>query len=96
VVEAFCRLHDEGIIYRANRLVNWCVHLKTTISNIEVGASIVLQGMLLRLFVQVHQKQLEKRTFLSVPGYDPEEKFEFGVVTSFAYPIEGSGSHIPI
>jgi hypothetical protein len=40
---------------------------------------------------QVEQKQLEKRTFLSVPGYDAKEKFEFGVITSFAYPIENSG-----
>ena len=40
---------------------------------------------------QVEQKQLEKRTYLSVPGYDSKEKFEFGVITSFAYPIENSG-----
>lgn len=25
VTETFVRLHEEGIIYRANRLVNWCV-----------------------------------------------------------------------
>ena len=43
------------------------------------------------IFYQVEQKQLEKRTFLSVPGYDSKEKFEFGVITSFAYPIENSG-----
>jgi hypothetical protein len=41
---------------------------------------------------QVDQKQLEGRTLLNVPGYDPKEKFEFGVITSFAYPIEGSGT----
>jgi valyl-tRNA synthetase len=28
---------------------------------------------------------------LNVPGYDAKEKFEFGVLTSFAYPIENSG-----
>ena len=37
VIENFCRLHEEGIIYRANRLVNWCVRLNTTLSNLEVG-----------------------------------------------------------
>ncbi|KAI0002185.1 hypothetical protein BJV74DRAFT_876641 [Russula compacta] len=74
VVENFCRLHEEGIIYRANRLVNWCVRLNTTLSNLEVST----------------KKQLEKRTFLGVPGYDPKEKFEFGAITSFAYPIENS------
>jgi valyl-tRNA synthetase len=41
---------------------------------------------------QVDQKQLEGRTMLSVPGYDPKEKFEFGAITSFAYPIDGSGT----
>lgn len=74
VIETFCRLHEDGILYRANRLVNWCVRLNTTLSNLEVD-----------------QKQLEGRTLLSVPGYDPKEKFEFGVITSFAYPIENSG-----
>ena len=36
VVETFCRLHEDGILYRANRLVNWCVALNTTLSNLEV------------------------------------------------------------
>jgi valyl-tRNA synthetase len=40
---------------------------------------------------QVDQKQLTGRTLLNVPGYDTKEKFEFGVIVSFAYPIEGSG-----
>ncbi|KAK2580346.1 hypothetical protein KPH14_001243 [Odynerus spinipes] len=36
VTEAFIRLHDEGIIYRSNRLVNWSCSLKSAISDIEV------------------------------------------------------------
>ncbi|KAI9808401.1 MAG: hypothetical protein M1826_004177 [Phylliscum demangeonii] len=36
VTETFVRLHEEGIIYRANRLVNWCTKLNTAISNLEV------------------------------------------------------------
>ncbi|KIS68423.1 putative valine--tRNA ligase [Mycosarcoma maydis] len=36
VTEAFCKLHEDGIIYRANRLVNWCCKLSTALSNIEV------------------------------------------------------------
>jgi valyl-tRNA synthetase len=40
VTETFCRLHEDGIIYRANRLVNWCVHLNTTLSNLEVSRGI--------------------------------------------------------
>ncbi|OCL10164.1 valyl-tRNA synthetase [Glonium stellatum] len=36
VTETFCRLHDEGLIYRENRLVNWCTRLQTALSNLEV------------------------------------------------------------
>jgi valyl-tRNA synthetase len=36
VTETFVRLHEEGVIYRANRLVNWCTKLNTAISNLEV------------------------------------------------------------
>lgn len=36
VLETFVRLHDEGIIYRDNRLVNWCCQLNTTLSNLEL------------------------------------------------------------
>eukprot|EP01104_Vermistella_antarctica_P000821 TRINITY_DN1092_c0_g2_i1.p1 TRINITY_DN1092_c0_g2~~TRINITY_DN1092_c0_g2_i1.p1 ORF type:complete len:1082 (+),score=218.17 TRINITY_DN1092_c0_g2_i1:301-3546(+) len=36
VVEAFVRLHEDGLIYRDRRMVNWCPHLRTVISDIEV------------------------------------------------------------
>ena len=36
VKECFVRLHDEGTIYRSNRLVNWSTRLKSAISDIEV------------------------------------------------------------
>ncbi|HJY40364.1 MAG TPA: valine--tRNA ligase, partial [Steroidobacteraceae bacterium] len=36
VVEAFVRLHEEGLIYRGQRLVNWDPVLKTAISDLEV------------------------------------------------------------
>ena len=35
VTEAFCQLFDSGLIYRANRMVNWCPTLRSTISDIE-------------------------------------------------------------
>jgi valyl-tRNA synthetase len=35
VTEAFVRMHDDGTIYRANRLVNWSCTLKSAISDIE-------------------------------------------------------------
>jgi len=36
VKECFVRLHEEGTIYRSNRLVNWSCTLKSAISDIEV------------------------------------------------------------
>ncbi|KAI9596985.1 hypothetical protein BDF19DRAFT_421461 [Syncephalis fuscata] len=36
VSAAFCRLYDEGFIYRDTRLVNWCCALRTVISDIEI------------------------------------------------------------
>lgn len=36
VNEAFVRMFDKGLIYRATRLVNWCCKLNTAISDIEV------------------------------------------------------------
>lgn len=37
VTEAFVRLHDDKVIYRSNRLVNWSCSLKSAISDIEVS-----------------------------------------------------------
>ncbi len=36
VQEAFVRLHDDGLIYRGKRLVNWDTKLHTAISDLEV------------------------------------------------------------
>ena len=79
VTENFCRMHEDGILYRANRLVNWCVQLNTTLSNLEV-----------------EQKQLNGRTLLNVPGYPANERIEFGVITSFAYPVVGSDERLVV
>ena len=37
VVEAFVRLHEEGLVYRGQRLVNWDPVLQTAISDLEVA-----------------------------------------------------------
>jgi valyl-tRNA synthetase len=82
VVEAFNRLHEKGLLYRANRLGNWSCALKSAISDIEVD-----------------YLELEGRTFLDVKTHkgnpkDPTGRYEFGTMTSFAYPIEDSDEHI--
>jgi valyl-tRNA synthetase len=37
VREVFVRLYEEGLIYRARRLVNWCVDCHTGVSDLEVN-----------------------------------------------------------
>ncbi|CAG9534339.1 unnamed protein product [Cercopithifilaria johnstoni] len=77
VTYAFIVMHEKGIIYRSNRLVNWCCVLRSAISDIEV-----------------EKVELSGRTLLSVPGY--LKKIEFGVLTSFAYPIENSDDEVVV
>ena len=43
VKEAFIRLHDEGLIYRNRRLVNWSCTLNSAISDIEVNIPIKIE-----------------------------------------------------
>jgi len=78
VVEAFNRFYEKGRLYRANRLGNWSCALKSAISDIEVD-----------------HIELEGRTFLEVQTHkgnpaDPKGRYEFGVLTHFAYPVEAS------
>ena len=77
VSRAFLTMSENGVIYRDNRLVNWCCRLKSAISDIEVD------------YVDV-----EGFARLRVPGHDGE--VEFGVLTSFAYPLLGGGGEIVV
>ncbi len=36
VIEAFVRLWEDGLLYRAERLINWCPRCKTALADIEV------------------------------------------------------------
>ncbi|MDD3192612.1 MAG: valine--tRNA ligase [Oscillospiraceae bacterium] len=36
VKEVFVRLYDKGLIYRGERIINWCPHCRTSISDAEV------------------------------------------------------------
>jgi valyl-tRNA synthetase len=46
VVECFVRLHEEGLIYRDKRLINWCVSCNTALSDLEVEHNEGAQGEL--------------------------------------------------
>jgi valyl-tRNA synthetase len=36
VLEVFCNLYEKGLIYRGERIINWCPHCVTSISDAEV------------------------------------------------------------
>ena len=36
VLEEFCKLYNEGLIYRGKRMINWCPYCHTSISDAEV------------------------------------------------------------
>ncbi|KAK4629503.1 Valine--tRNA ligase, mitochondrial [Fulvia fulva] len=57
VRQTFVQLHDEGLIYRANRLVNWCTKLTTALSNLEVDQK-ELEGST-KLDVPGYDKKIE-------------------------------------
>lgn len=57
VKEAFIKLHEKELIYRANRLVNWSCKMKTAISDIEVD-KIELTGPTL-LSVPNHDEKVQ-------------------------------------
>jgi valyl-tRNA synthetase len=53
VREAFVRLYEEGLIYRATRLVNWDVESQTVLSDLEVEIEENVQGELYEFAYQV-------------------------------------------
>eukprot|EP00064_Thunnus_orientalis_P014842 superscaffoldBa00002643_g14889 len=89
VQEAFIRMHDEGVIYRSKRLVNWSCTLNSAISDIEASYNYTF---FLTFSYLVDKKELTGRTLLPVPGY--KEKVEFGVLVSFAYKVDGSDEEV--
>jgi valyl-tRNA synthetase len=48
VTEAFCRFHEDGLLYRDTRLINWSCALQSAISEIEVDY-IDLEGKVCRI-----------------------------------------------
>lgn len=84
VVESFNQFHEKGLLYRSDRLGNWSCALKSVISDIEVD-----------------YLELAGRTFLEVKSHkgnpnDPQGRYEFGTLTSFAYQVEGSDEQIVV
>ena len=77
VTEAFVRFHEDGILYRDTRLINWSCALRSAISEIEVD-----------------KIDIEPFTMLAVPNHTKQAKYEFGVLGSFSYKVDGLDEEI--
>jgi valyl-tRNA synthetase len=53
VTEAFVRLYEDGLIYRATRLINWCPDCRTALSDLEVENEEGANGELFEFAYQV-------------------------------------------
>lgn len=40
--------------------------------------------------LEVEYIEIKEPTYLKVPGHDPNKKYEFGLLTKFAYKVKGS------
>jgi valyl-tRNA synthetase len=73
VKEVFVRLYEEGLIYRGERLINWCPRCLTALSDIEVEHE-DMAGKLYHIKYYV-DSQVDQPTFLTVATTRPETLF---------------------
>jgi valyl-tRNA synthetase len=59
VREAFVRLYDEGLMYRATRLINWCPTCRTALSDLEVESEEGANGELFEFAYKVDGEDAE-------------------------------------
>ena len=71
VIETFVRLHDEGLIYRGKRLVNWDPVLLTALSDLEVQSE-EEEGSLWHLRYPLADGAVDGRDYIVVATTRPE------------------------
>jgi len=71
VREVFVRLYEEGLIYRAKYIVNWCPRCETAISDLEVKHEEVA-GKLWEIRYPVVGTPVDKQEFITVATTRPE------------------------
>ena len=79
VTEAFVKFHEDGILYRDTRLINWSCALRSAISEIEVD-----------------KIDIEPFSMYPVPNHTKQEKYEFGVISSFSYKVDGLDEEVVV
>ncbi len=67
VNHVFIKMHEDGLIYRGNRIINWDVKAKTALSNIEV----------------IHKDELAKLYYFKYPLVDNPDEFNVEFIWVF-------------
>ncbi|KAK6043822.1 tRNA ligase class I [Cooperia oncophora] len=80
VIEAFIRLHEDGLIYRDKRIVNWCPSLQSSISDQEVS--------------RVDLSSPTKIVVPSSEG--GKREVQVGTMYRIKYPLEGSDGFVSV
>ncbi|MFN7835842.1 MAG: valine--tRNA ligase [Burkholderiaceae bacterium] len=92
VTEVFVRLHEQGLIYRGKRLVNWDPVLKTAVSDLEVE-SVEQQGSLWHIrYPLAEPDETQGLTHLAVATTRPETLL--GDVAVMVHPDDERYAHL--
>ncbi|MBA0645042.1 hypothetical protein Goklo_013180, partial [Gossypium klotzschianum] len=97
VMEAFNRLYKEGLIYRHHNPLFFKYVASSFLHAFYRDLRLVNWDCILRTAIsdiEVDYTDIKERTLLKVPSY--EKPVEFGVLTSFAYPLEGEVGEIVV
>ncbi|KAI5191371.1 valyl-tRNA synthetase [Nematocida sp. AWRm77] len=104
VTEAFVRFYREGLIYRGNRLVNWCAKIQTSLSDLEVEYASVEPYQKIctdgkkyvfgRLFTVRYDLEKDGRVIGSVDVSTTRPETIFGDAALCAHPEDGRYAHL--
>ena len=92
MLECFVRLYNDGLIYRAKRIVNWCSALNSAISDEEV-CFLIASCLLSTNIIKVDDLDLKEPKKMRVPGHG-DKFYQFGAMWEFAYKVEGTGNYL--
>ncbi|MCZ2845418.1 MAG: valine--tRNA ligase, partial [Candidatus Bathyarchaeota archaeon] len=72
--DTFKQLYKDNLLYKAERVINWCTHHKTALSNLEVRHK-EIKGRLLYIRYKIKDSVLKKSNYIIVATTRPETIF---------------------
>lgn len=72
VQEVFVRMFNDGLIYRGNRIVNWCPRCSSTLADDEIEYKPVKGKLYYIKYPIIKEKEKEKQEYITVATVRPE------------------------